>query len=326
MLHIIGWILLGILKLIGIILGLLLVLILAILFVPIRYKVNGKADGDIDSIKASGYVSWLMHGFHMSFSYTSDGMQILIRLIGIKVHPRKKNNRKEEEPKSETPPKVEQQMPNTDAAVQTKPLVLSEKEEKKSTHVVNLDKEKQDIKREKQEKTKDIEQERHRVKPREEKKEKENGKPTKKEKREKETPQNKKDEKKRDEVKEKSPSAFDQIKAFYNELHKPENEGVLQFVWKYIKRLIIWIFPRRMNLILDIGLEDEVVTGYITAVGAIGYGVTKGHVVVVPHFGEQIIAGKLQVKSHLFLYQPLYYIMRLIIDKRVRRIIAFIRK
>ncbi len=330
MLHIIGWILIGILKLVGIVFGLLLIVVLAILFVPIRYKVIGGAEGDFESAKAKGYVSWLLHIIHVSFDYKGGKTHTVVRLFGIQILPRKKRQGRIRKKASKETTKESENLKDT-----KKERIKTQKEEKV---------------KEQKEKVKEVEEKRE-SKPMEkgenlveivpdtpvksegnqtEAKELDVQKPIEKtvhkEKKEKGKEKGKEKADKKAKTKDKGPSAIAQVKAFYEELHRPENEGVMRFVWKYIKRLIIWIFPRHMDLNLDIGLEDQVTTGYIAAVGAIGYGITKGHVIVVPHFDEELIAGSLKVKSHLFLYQLLYYIIRLIIDKRVRRMIAFIRK
>ena len=60
MLHI----LILILKIIGIIiaviLGILLLLIAIFLFVPVHYEVQGRCDGDLDSLKGKVQVTWLL--------------------------------------------------------------------------------------------------------------------------------------------------------------------------------------------------------------------------------------------------------------------------
>lgn len=82
MLHII----LGILKIIGILLGILLLLLLAImlavLFAPVQYRVQAEKQGE--RLQAGIKVSWLLHIVSASLSVDmQEGQNIVIRLFGI---------------------------------------------------------------------------------------------------------------------------------------------------------------------------------------------------------------------------------------------------
>lgn len=83
MLHII----LGILKVIGIILGIiigiLLVLCIVILFVPVRYR--GKFHKDEKDLWAKGNVTWLAHILSISVVYQDQDFSYKIRFLGISL-------------------------------------------------------------------------------------------------------------------------------------------------------------------------------------------------------------------------------------------------
>ena len=84
MLHII----LGILKVAGILIGVLLLLVLtlvlALLFVPVRYRI--RASGQEKDLAAGVHVSWLLHILSAAVSFESgEGLSIAIRIFGIRL-------------------------------------------------------------------------------------------------------------------------------------------------------------------------------------------------------------------------------------------------
>ncbi len=86
-----------------------------------------------------------------------------------------------------------------------------------------------------------------------------------------------------------------------------------------------WILPRKVLVDMEIGLEDPAVTGYIAGVASILYVKTRKNIHVMPNFQEQVIKGRFKIIGRLYLCQPLYYIIRVIIDRRVRRLIKKVR-
>ena len=103
MLHI----LLLILKILGIIiaaiLGILVLLICIVLFVPIRYEISAKCDGTIESLKAKGRVTWLLHLIRADFYFKEKQLKWKLRIAWIKkTNQLKKKIRKEDEPNEKT--------------------------------------------------------------------------------------------------------------------------------------------------------------------------------------------------------------------------------
>ncbi len=141
-----------------------------------------------------------------------------------------------------------------------------------------------------------------------------------------ETPKKQKQEKKPGKKSENKSSPIEQFKAIWNFLQEDENEGLLRHVLKYIGRLIKWIFPRRAYANIEFGLDDPATTGYITGLTSIVYVKTRGNFQVIPNFHEEVIKGSFKIRGKLYLYQPVYYIIRIIIDKRVRRMLKFLKK
>ena len=84
MLHI----LILILKIIGIIiaviLGILLLLIAIFLFVPVHYEVQGRCDGDLDSLKGKVQVTWLLQLVRADILYKNGKMKWRLRFAWIK--------------------------------------------------------------------------------------------------------------------------------------------------------------------------------------------------------------------------------------------------
>ena len=84
MLHI----LILILKIIGIIiaviLGILLLLIAIFLFVPVHYEVQGRCDGDLDSLKGKVQITWLLQLVRADILYKNGKMKWRLRFAWIK--------------------------------------------------------------------------------------------------------------------------------------------------------------------------------------------------------------------------------------------------
>lgn len=93
MLHVI----LQILAVIGVIvlciLGLSLLLILIVLFVPIRYRANGKREGEVMEFALKA--AYLLHMLTVKFVYPEPG-SVIVRLFGIKIFDSAKNKSKED--------------------------------------------------------------------------------------------------------------------------------------------------------------------------------------------------------------------------------------
>lgn len=93
---------LTILKITGIVLlviiALILLIILLVLFVPIRYKLDANVPEtefdkgfDIESISASARFSWLLHFISGGINFPKD-KEFYVKVLGIKVFPRKKKD------------------------------------------------------------------------------------------------------------------------------------------------------------------------------------------------------------------------------------------
>ncbi|MBO5166442.1 MAG: DUF2953 domain-containing protein [Lachnospiraceae bacterium] len=92
MLHVILQILAVIGVIILCILGISLLLILLVLFVPIRYRANGKREGEVMEFAAKA--TYLLHMLTVKFVYPEPG-SVIVRLFGIKIFDSAKSKDKE---------------------------------------------------------------------------------------------------------------------------------------------------------------------------------------------------------------------------------------
>lgn len=129
----------------------------------------------------------------------------------------------------------------------------------------------------------------------------------------------KQNEKKQEQEKEQS-----QFSKYKNFLFSPENEGLLPFLFTHVKKLIKWFLPKHMKVQFEVGLEDKALTGQIAGIGAMIYPFAKRNFLIIPNFEEEIIAGDFFLKGKLYIFKMVYYIIRVYLDKRVRRCIKFV--
>jgi len=316
MLNIIGLILLWILRIIGLILGLIILLLLIILFVPFRYDANGSYN---EKVNVKVKFSWLFRIINGKFTMDEKGQNTFIRIFIFKVYPgkekkkkpdKKKDKSKKDESKKDKSKKdnkktdkeknkiVQEKLDNDEVlSVVTSPI--KKEEENSQVSEIYHDLEKKDVKIsdnsiEDSSKKEDLDT----SKQKKEKKSKKDKEPNKN---------------------------IEQAKELWTFLQEPQNKDILKFITKYVVKIVKWILPRKVYVDMELGLEDPALTGYIAAVTSIVYVATKKNIHIAPNFNEQVIKGDFRIKGRLYLYQLLYYIIRVIIDKRVRRLIKKVR-
>ncbi len=300
MLKITGLILLWILRIIGSILGVIVFLLLLILFVPFRYTTEGKFDNNID-VKVK--FSWLFHFINGYYIRNDSENKTVVKLFFFKINKSKKDS-----------DKTKNKTKDKDETKKVKVLAENQPKEVKKIKEEKIEKVEEEI--EKQVVSKNVNK-------KETKLNKENDNKTGKNK---ENKKNKKNKKKQNSKQKKDENpTITKIKSMWNFLQLPENEGTLKFITKYLVKIIKWILPKKVEINMEIGLEDPSITGYIAAVTSIVYVVTKKNVVVVPNFNEEVMKGYFKIRGRLYLYQLVYYIIRVILDKRVRRLIKEVR-
>ncbi|MBN2221232.1 MAG: DUF2953 domain-containing protein [Vallitaleaceae bacterium] len=117
-------------------------------------------------------------------------------------------------------------------------------------------------------------------------------------------------------------NVLEKMKKFYSFLEETENAKVLSFLISYIKKLIKAILPRKAKGRMIIGLEDPALTGYMAACTSWVYLYSKGKVHIIPDFQQKIMNGTYKIKGKVYLYKLIYYIIRVILDHRVKRLIS----
>lgn len=119
---------------------------------------------------------------------------------------------------------------------------------------------------------------------------------------------------------------IDKLKMYYAFLQEKENEQVIPFLMQMIKKLLLALFPRKARANLTVGLEDPASTGYLAALTSILYVKTATKVHIIPDFQQKIMQGTYQLKGKVYLYQLIYYIMRVVLDRRVKRLIKMVKE
>jgi len=87
-----------------------------------------------------------------------------------------------------------------------------------------------------------------------------------------------------------------------------------------VVKVLKWLLPRKLMVDMELGLEDPAITGYIAGVTSLVYVATKRNIHIEPNFNVKVLKGQFKIKGRLFLFQLVYYIIRVILDKRVRRL------
>ncbi|MDA3845784.1 MAG: DUF2953 domain-containing protein [Vallitaleaceae bacterium] len=120
-------------------------------------------------------------------------------------------------------------------------------------------------------------------------------------------------------------SLIESIKNSYNNIKSiwqdDAYKGVVKFVLGNVFKLLKSIKPRKIRADIVFGTGDPATTGYIIGGISVFYGITDGHIVVIPDFLEKTFSGTIMVKGRVFLFVLLYYGIRTYLDKRVRMVI-----
>lgn len=325
MLSVIGFILLWLLRIIGMVLLFLLIVISCFLFVPFKYK----AEGDFqESITVLVKFSWLFSIVNGQYRYLSDGTSYRLRILWFTLSPKK-----EKPVKKKSVKKINSKV--TSASKESSSVKTAKKELNISENIddsidINVKEVKASTPTEVSNITKEPKVTAGSTKNTGEGKEDETEKKV--------IGENKVEAAKEDKKVSKAPKtkkvkaakgdkgqSIEQIKELWEFLQLEENEGVLKFITKYVYKLIRWILPRGLNVELELGLEDPALTGYIAGIASIAYVLTKRNIHIVPNFEETMIKGSFKIRGRLFIFQLLYYIIRVILDKRVRRLIKKVR-
>ncbi len=337
-------VILGILKVIGIllliILGLLLCILLCALFVPVRYRVQGQRSAEVP-LQGQVTVSWLLHLFGICVDAKETDISIKLRIFGIPLDSlreflsrRKKKKRAKARKKAAVAKKkdtkhvkqeVPRQLPDRKPTEEAVPVKTSEPTEKKSTATVQKAEKIQENVSEKAAE-----------------------------------PQTEKLPKKEEPVKQPQNAATEQEKSGENRLvrffkrlwqlpgrilkkvqqvlksaehtkkslgtlkafiDRQETKGALRLVWKKAVRLGRHILPRKLKGYFSYGFSDPADTGYLLALLGALYPVYGDHVKVEPDFQQKKLEFSLQGSGRVYGIVVLVNGLQLFFDKNIQFIL-----
>lgn len=304
MLHI----LLLILKIIGIIiaaiLGILVLFLCIVLFVPVRYEIQGKCDGTVESLKGKLKVTWLLHLIRLDLLYKDKAARWKVRIAWKKITGGMKS--------AESTGNTEVTKPGGENAVK-ETVDVPEKgecqdEQKKET--INM--------------AEEVE------KPQTETK----AHPGISEKLQKTEKTDKKS--KKITISEKIAAFFRKIKCTFQKfcdkiklvsekkdkvtafLQDEQHKKAFSQVKKGAFRLLHRWKPKKINGTVLYGFEDPYHTGKALAGLAMVYPFIGEHVEIIPDFEHKVLKGKLYIKGHIRASHLAALAVRLILSKAVR--------
>lgn len=294
MLHIV----LGILKIIGIIiaviLGVALLIICAVLFAAFRYNVSASADGDLKSMHAQVRFSWLCHLISGFVTYQNEKLD-----WQVKVAWKNLNVPKEE---------IEETIEETNSQDELLEEFLQEelKEEAVKNEKVHINME-------------------------------ETPKLTESVDSKKQTKKNKTEKKKKESLFEKIRCSFQKISDKMKEIQSiketvvsfiqaEEHKKAFQKLLKELLRLLKKIKPKKLKGNVEFGFEDPYKTGSILAYLSMLYPFYGDNINIHPKFEESVLRGDVYLKGRIRISYMMNMGIRLILNKNIRSTIKDVMK
>lgn len=99
-------------------------------------------------------------------------------------------------------------------------------------------------------------------------------------------------------------------------------KGVLKFIFSQFNKIIRKMLPKKAKIKLEFGTGDPAVTGYILGALSILYAFSGNSMVIEPDFNNKVLKGEFDLKGRIYIFIILYYALKIILDKRVRKIIS----
>lgn len=310
-LKIILWIILGIL-------GLILLLLLMILFVPIRYS---GMFSKCETIRAKGKISYLLNFIRVLIEFKDGQLKYKVKVLFFTVL---KEGYEDATDTSDTSDTSEESIEIVDGNGQDETVVSLVKAEVKTAELARPSEASITI-----DDTKEIPVKVDTAKDRSVKDEEGNkDKPQKKKKVKKKSNKPKKASKKKSKKKDEdgAESSIDKVKRFYGFLKAAENRGIFKFVLRMVGKILKSILPRKIEGRLNFGTDDPATTGFVLAVVSSMYPIYQENFVITPDFEEPRIEGNVKGRGRIIIGVIVFYAVRIILDKRVRRLIKEVRK
>ena len=285
-------VILGILKVIGIllviILGLLLCILLCALFVPVRYRAQGQRSAEVP-LQGQVTVSWLLHLFGICVDAKGTDVSIKLRIFGIPLDSLREFLNRRKKKKREKAEKIQENVSEKAAESQTEKLPKKEEPVKQPQNAATEPKQSGEnrllrffrrlwqlpgrILKKVQQVLKSAEH-------------------TKK--------------------------SFGTLKAF---IDRQETKGALRLVWKKAVHLGRHILPRKLKGYLSYGFSDPADTGYLLALLGALYPVYGDHVSVEPDFQQKKLEFSLQGSGRVYGIVVLVNGLQLFFDKNIQFIL-----
>jgi hypothetical protein len=280
---------LGILKIILLIILVLLLIVITlislVLFVPIKYKVVGNKYEDFN---INGKFSWLCGILRGKYIKDGDNLEFNIKVFfkTLSSDQKEKKSRKKTKSKSKDTANTS----NNDENIEQSDSYVNE-DASSALQVVEV---KKDI-REQSNINKSMSKEKI-----------------------KRTHKKKKSKKRKINILKGKSNFIEKVKDIINK----ENKVVIKYIIDQLKAFLKKIMPKYIKVKVKFGTGDPATTGYVLGILSISYALAGNKIAIIPNFEDKEFSGDFNIKGRLFLVIVLYYLLKLIINKRVRRLIA----
>ena len=297
-------ILLLILKYIGIfiiaLIGLLLLLLTLILITPIKYKINTNYYNK--KLNGTVVITWLLRVLSLYIEINNSKISYIVSLCGIKII---NNSNAKKGIKYKDDVKLEETVENINA----------EKSYNKDSIDTN------EIQHSEEIKTKEINNNKSKIKNKtikEYKKQKSNTKKQKVNKKQRDVDNNSKKKTKKEKKVKDYYNKFNLVKTY---LTDSQNKKVIKKILKVLKRMLYKLIPKKIKLILKFGTGDPFITGQLLGLGSCLYLINGADVNLEGDFDNKILEGELFVKGKIRIILFVGTVIRLILDKNILRLI-----
>lgn len=287
-----------ILKIIGILLLVLLCLILLILFYPIFYQVEGEAE---ENRSVQGYFWWLFQILRLEFRWEEQEVSVKLRIFGFS------RNLGEEDTKEDLSKEAvsEKKECGVGKSVMEGDEDLSEKSilEKREYREDKLT----------AESSKSPVMESNTEASDTSKKQKQEGKTKKKERKKK---------KKREEKQEQESGIRTRWNHFRQEATDERNRQAISHLWRELCYLLAHLKPKYVKAEISFSTGDPALTGKVTGVLSLFPLIYRYDAHIYPDFLAEAfyIKGSLQMKGHIAVFHFFIVLIRLFLDKNVKRL------
>ena len=102
-------------------------------------------------------------------------------------------------------------------------------------------------------------------------------------------------------------------------IHDPANRKSAKLILRQIKKILIHPLPRKGYASIAFGVEDPYQMGQILSAASLVYPFVHKHLTLHPVFGQKLLEGEVHVKGRIRLGVLLGYVLRLLLDKNIRR-------